>query len=658
MKILKFLFVIALLLLSTQNYGQRKYAADQYFKQFAYKKAINLYEQIYKSGDNSKLVLERLGDANYFNTDTKNAEIWYHKLLENYSQEVSSKYFFRFAQALKANGKLEESEEIMKKYKELEPDYSPAKSLVSASDSGYLDLTDKDIAIHNVSTNTEFSDFGGFEKDGEFYFASSEPLPNAENKLYRWNNQPYLNLFQASVTERYVEDVNSEHKVIELFDKSLMSLSINSIFHESNAIITKDGQTMYFTRDNFDGKKKGRDKKTHTTHLKLYRITKEDGKWGDIVELPFNSDNYSVGHPALSPDEKTLYFASDMPGGYGNTDIYKVSVIDNIYGKPVNLGRGINTEEREMFPFVGADSTLYFSSDGHSGHGLLDIFESKLESGEYKTVKNLEEPFNSKRDDIAFYINDAKNEGFFSSNREGGKGDDDIYSFVITKEVCKQTIKGLVTDKKTGKPIPDASVKLVDSEGKIIEIVQSDVEGLYTFTDIDCSLNFTVMGEKMDYKPDQKQVATTSVNGETRVADLVLTPLIIGNQIVINPIYFDFDKYYIRGDAAEELEHIITVLNDHPDMIIKIESHTDCRGTREYNRTLSDNRAKSTRDYIISRGIQPYQIESAIGYGESQPLYDCGGNCKGCTEEEHQLNRRSYFYIVSGGKDVKVQGQY
>ncbi|RZW46790.1 MAG: hypothetical protein EX263_09055, partial [Flavobacteriaceae bacterium] len=421
----------------------------------------------------------------------------------------------------------------------------------------------------------------------------------------------------------------------------------NSDFHESSVAITKDGTTMYFTRDNLRKSNRLDYDKEGTSHLKIYKALYNNGSWNALVtELPFNDDHFSTGHPALSADEKQLYFVSDRPGGLGQTDLYVVDILENgQYSEPRNLGNKVNTEGREMFPFVSADNTLYFSSDGYLNLGLLDIFKSNVLNDENAEPENMKAPFNSGFDDFGFYINPDNEKGYFTSNRphENAKGNDDIYSFASFQ--CKQMVKGVVRDTDTDTPLSEATVQLFDPSGKEIASATTNEQGEYAF-EVDCNKEYSIRGTKMDYKDDLKELTTTGENAKEHQVDLFLTPLILDNQIVINPIFFDFDKWNIRTDAKYELENIVDVMRQHPSMVIKIESHTDSRGSDRYNMKLSDRRAKSTRNYIISRGIAKQRIESALGFGETQLLNKCSNGVK-CTEEEHQLNRRSYFYIVS-----------
>ncbi|MBS9774073.1 MAG: OmpA family protein [Tenacibaculum sp.] len=651
----KVILLTLLTLLSTQTFSQSIRLADKHYKHFAYPKAVKLYEAIYAK-DSSQYVLKQIADCYYKNAETKKSEYWYSKLVDTYGEKVSQESLFNYAQSLRSNGNYEKSDLILSKLdrKHLANIKVDTRNLLNEDR-----YKDKVISIRNLAINTEFSDFGGFVHNNEFYFASSRPIKLGRNRIYDWNNQPFLNLYKSLPEEEEIEKEDGKRvRVLKVDNKKLLGKPINTRYHESNAVFTKDGNTMYFTRVNsLNGRRAVKDKK-NIVNLKLYKATLKDDKWTNITELPFNSDDYSVGHPALSPDEKTLYFTSDMPGGYGLGDIYKVDILEEGYGTPVNLGSEINTSGKEMFPYVSNDNKLYFASDGLPGLGLMDIFESKIGlNGEFTKPENLDHPFNSERDDFCFYIDETGKQGFFSSNREKGKGDDDIYSFLIQDPlVCMQYVTGIVRDKNTNLPLPEATVKLLDGNGNVIKQMVSESNGYYKFDGIPCDAKFMVLGEKKDYKSDNGSVIATGVNNEEIKADLNLRPLIIGNKIVINPIYFDFDKSYIRDDAKYELEDIVTVMENNPNMVIKIESHTDSRGSRVYNRKLSDRRAKSTRDYIISRGISPNRIESAIGYGEDMLLNHCDDAHRNtCSEEEHQLNRRSYFIIVSGAPGVEVE---
>jgi len=636
-KILAFVIVLS----SAFSFAQTK-LADKFFENYGYVKAIELYEKAVEKGTNSAHVLTRLGDAYYNNSDSEKAALWYGKALETH-KNIEAEYIYKYIQSLRSIGNYQEADVWFKKLSEAQNGDSRLKGYNPDEVDIFDKLTSKNddliVQIENLPFNTENSDFGSYIFNNTLYFASSSA---SDSKVYNWNKEPFLDIFQLEVT---TEDDNSQSYSSP---SEINADGLNTDYHEASVAITNDGKTMYFTRDNTTKRNRLKYDKEGTTHLKIYKATLEGEQWSNVEELPFNDDLFSTGHPALSPDNKTLYFVSDRDGGLGQTDIYSVSINDDgTYGEPKNLGEEINTEGREMFPFISKDSSFYFSSDGHLNLGLLDIFESNILKGEAtKAPVNIGAPFNSGYDDFAYFIDSDTQKGYFSSNRPEGKGSDDIYSFTVTE--CHQQITGIAREKRTDIILSGVTVKLIDDTGKILEEVTTAEDGLYLF-DVECGKTYTVLGSKPDYVDDKGSVTTSNENEKVNTLDLTLRPLITEDQIVINPIFFDFDKSNIRTDAQYELENIVDVLRKHPEMIIKIESHTDSRGRDKYNLKLSDRRAKSTRDYLLSRDISPDRIESAIGYGETQLLNDCGNNSN-CSEEDHQLNRRSYFYIIDRDK--------
>ncbi len=655
---LKKVVYLLIMVFVANSFAQSKKVADRYYDEFSYVQSAQIYKALVEEKkDSSKHVISRLADSYYNNADTEEAEFWYKNLVSRFKDNLEPKYLFKYAQVLRSNGKYKKSDSI---FLSMNSSDKSNRQEELKKENYLLDYSiDKEmrIGVRNLAINTEYSDFGGFLLNGKVYFTSAIPSGDKRQKLYKWNNQPFLNIYKADEEIQTLEE-SIKDTVLTVHNPRLIDNPISSEYHESTPVFTKDGKTIYFTRNNYNGKKVGRDKK-NTSNLKIYKASFVNGYWLNVKELPFNGDDFSVGHPALSPDEKTLYFVSNMPGGYGATDIYKVAIKGkNEYGTPVNLGETINTSDKEMFPFVGDDNTLYFSSNGHLGLGLLDIFQSKIkEDRTFSPVKNLGDPFNSKRDDFSFYINEDGKKGFFSSNRKKGKGDDDIYSFYIYTDpiICTQSVSGVITESANKNPIDGAVVKLVNNQGEVVLETLSNAKGEYIFKEVLCDNIYTIFANKLDHRTSKKQQVTIGKESGVK-ADLSLVPLIVGNQIVINPIYFDYNKSIIRDDAQYELENIITVMNNHPEVIIKIESHTDARGPRDYNRKLSDRRAKSTRDFILSRGISKNRIESAIGYGEDNLLNDCNdANKNKCSEQEHQKNRRSYFYIVRGTDKIKAR---
>jgi len=648
--------LILLVLCSTLTFAQRK-VADKFFENYAYVKASEFYEEAVKNGDDSEHVLTRLGDCYYNNSNSKKAALPYQKALNKYPN-INPEYIYKYIQVQRSLKNYKEANVWLKKFKELQSGDSRSTIIdiskyeeLSSMEKVYIEVTNLE------EINTKNSDFGGFEYNGKLFFASAgNTNDDSKNKIYTWNEEPYLDLYQADVSE--TNGVKSLSNV-----NSINVASVNTDFHEASVAITNDGKTIYFTRDNLNKRDRLDYDKEGTTHLKIFKASLDNGTWSNIEELPFNSENFSVGHPALSPDNKQLYFVSDrFPKDFqkleiknnGNnkgadindTDIYVVDILENgnKYSTPLNLGSSINTNGREMFPYIAKDSTLYFSSDGYLNLGLLDIYKSDIIKNANAKPKNLGAPFNSNADDFAFFINSDTDSGYFSSNREGGKGNDDIYSF--TSYECKQTVSGIARDAKTHLPLNGATIKIINENGKILQEVITDADGSYTY-EVECNKAYSILGSKPDYKDDLKHMIAGSENNFKHNVDLNLIPLCDDAEIVINPIFFDFDKWNIRTDAKYELENIVSVLRDHPEIVIKIESHTDSRGRDNYNMKLSDRRAKSTRDYLLSRNIDPNRIESAIGYGESRLLNECSNGVK-CSKEKHQINRRSKFLIVKG----------
>ena len=629
------LFILIFALGSTFMVAQVK-LADKFFSNYAYVKASELYEIAVNKGDDSQHVLTRLGDCYYNNSNSEKAVLWYAKAISKYEKSIDPEYIFKYIQSLKSLGKYKEAESMVETFKTLQSNDRRFEDFDVAKMDKLSQKDDKIIVdVLNLPFNSGLSDFGSFIHNNQLYFASSR---GDNSKIYTWNKEPFLDIYQTSVEEK--------NGKVEFGTPGLITASkINSEYHEASVAITNDGQTLYFTRDNVTRKNKLNYDKKGTTHLKIYRATLEGESWENIIELPFNDEVYSTGHPTLNADNTKLYFVSDRNGGLGLTDIYEVDILGNdSYGEPRNMGETVNTNGREMFPFISKDSILYFSSDGHLNLGLLDIMKSEVLKNPSAKAENMGAPYNSGYDDFAFYIDSSDEEsfGYFSSNRPEGQGSDDIYSF--NAYICLQKIEGITRDKETNSILSNVTVRLIDETGKEIGEVESDENGAYEF-EVDCNKKYTVVGNKQDYKDDQKEVETDNENEKVNEADLYLESLIKGNQIVINPIFFDFDKWNIRTDAQYELENVIDVMRARPTMVIKIESHTDSRGSDKYNIKLSDRRAKSTRDYIISRGIDANRLESAIGYGETKLLNDCSNGVK-CSKEEHQLNRRSYFYIL------------
>ncbi|WP_109437965.1 OmpA family protein [Aquimarina sp. AU119] len=639
-----FLFFVSNTLISQEKKMQK---AKSQYDRYQYIDAQQTYLKVVKKGYRSADLFMNLGDSYYFNSQFEEALKWYGELVDSYPDQVEPEYYFRYAQTLKSVERYTDSDKYMQKFTELSDTDLRAELFRNGSD--YLEKIEFQSGryeIENSSVNSLFSDFGVAFFGKKIVFSSSRDTLVFNKNVHQWNDQAFLDLFEAEY-----DSVNNTLSEAKKFGGKL-----NSKFHESTPVFTKDGRTIYFTRNNFEKGRFGRDQKG-TNKLKIYRSYKNsNGGWTTPQNLPFNSDEYSVAHPTLSLDEKTLYFSSDMPGGKGLSDLYKVDInADGSFGTPENLGERINTEGKETFPFISVNDDFYFSSNGHLGLGGLDIFVTRLnpETKEEKLVVNIGKPVNGSKDDFTFIVNDISKRGYFASNRQGGKGGDDIYSFVQTedlKDFCEITIAGLVTDKDTNELLPGTKVSIYDNNNTLIESFVVGDDAAYSQI-VKCTSKYFVRAEKEEYVTLEKLVNTLDKT-QTLDTPLALEKKIksadIGDDLAkvlsLKPIYFDFDGDYVREDAAIELAKVIEVMNQYPEMKIEVRSHTDSHGDDAYNLDLSERRAKSTVKYMISKGISSDRLDGK-GYGETKPINDCG-NDTNCKKEEYQLNRRSEFIIV------------
>ncbi len=621
-------------------------AGKQYDK-YEYINAQKTYLKVVEKGHRSADLFKNLGNSYYFNSQFTEASKWYEELIKSYPQEVEPEYYFRYAQTLKSLEKYSESDQYMKTFRELKADDQRGQLFQEEPD--YLERIDFQsgrFEIKNLAINSPYTDFGAAFYGDKVVFSSSRDTLIVRKNVHQWNDEAFLELYQSQY--------NSTNGELSEYEK--LGDNINSKFHESTPVFTNDGQTVYFTRNNYNRGRYGNDSKG-TNKLKIYRSYKNpEGNWTTPQSLPFNSDQYSVAHPTLSVDEKTLYFSSDMPGGEGQSDIYEVAInAGGSFGEPKNLGKAINTEGKETFPFISTNNDLYFASDGHIGLGGLDVFVTRLnpQTEEEKLIINIGRPVNGPKDDFAFIVDEASKRGYFSSNRDGGKGKDDIYSFLRLqdrKSFCEITLAGVVRDKDTNELLPGTKVSVYDSSNNLIKSFVVGDDASYSQV-LECSSEYFVRAEKEEYTTVEKLVQTP---GKTQTLDvpLVLEKTIksagIGDDLAkvlsLNPIYFNFDKSNIRPDASVELAKVIEVMNQYPAMKIDVRSHTDSRANDQYNLALSERRAKSTVAYIVSKGIAKERLTSR-GYGESELVNRCANDVP-CSASDHQLNRRSEFIIV------------
>ena len=684
--------------------------ANAYFERAFYSKAIPLYERV-NSKQRITEVVENLATCYYNLGELKSSARLFGYLVNSNRGNKTDENIFKYIQALKASGNYTDANSVMREY------------LVEKGDESVLKAFDENVNkqeniialgnrydLKNLAINTENSEFGMVKYNDFLVYAASKKEEHKRNIFsgyYAWNDEPYLDIYK--IHKDSIAGGNSASRSI--------SNTVNTKLHEGTVAFSKDNKTMYFTRNNYDKGKEVKDKKL-VTHLKLYKSELIDGVWSNIEPLPFNGDDFSVEHPAMSVDGKRLYFSSDMTGTLGAFDLFYVDIKpDGTYGSPINLGSKINTEHREQFPFIADNGDLYFSSNGHFGFGGLDVFWSKLIGTEFQEPDNLGLPLNTGYDDFAFYLDKTLKTGYVSSNRNKGKGSDDIYSFKEVKpliiEDCKQYIAGVITDRDTKAPIANAKVTFAlvsqkketgmgsyttQDDGAFNDIAKCEITvivkataagyqdaerkiniGGQRNTKHDASLSLvslaTILKKEQEVKQivfqkqqkleqekqdkaienlkieelkKKKQIEAEVLKKKKQLENIIASEPHIKeqrNKLVIETqdINFDYKLWYIRKDVKKVLQPVVDLMHKYPEMQIKIESHTDIRGNEAYNKDLSQKRATSTKAYLVSKGIDSDRI-TAVGYGESQTIQHCETE-DACSEEEHEINRRSEFVI-------------
>jgi len=625
------IFLLVFVLNASQVVAQEREVAkgNKKFNQYAFVDSQKIYLRVAESGYESADLFSKLGDSFYYNADYTEAVSWYDKLVEKYTESVTPDQYFRYAQALRAVEHYDESDQMIERYQEL----------MDASGESYYDPnTIKNIrserqnyTINKLNVNAAgYSDFAPAFYGERLLFASTRDTGTYTKRIHKWNNQPFLDLYVGTIDD--TGQVNSAEK---------LKGPANTEFHESTATLSPDGTALYFTRNNFTADQYRSDS-NKTNKLKLYKATKGSGDtFGNVVELPFNDNSFSTAHPAVSPDGKVLYFASDRPGTLGESDLWKVNLNeDGSFGEVENLGATINTPGRETFPFVGKNGKLYFSTDGRGGLGGLDVYVYDFEKNE---LSNIGEPINSIKDDFTFIYDTDSGKGFFASNRANDPLDDDIYSFI--RKACESILTVNVIDKETKEPLNGALVGIRDLENKLLVSGEAVVpDATFVYEEPECGENYLARAAMEGYTTAEKMVEIPEESTEVAlVIELERIKIDLGK--FIKPIYFDFDKSFIRPDAAAELDIIVKYMKELPEISIDVRSHTDSRGNDAYNLALSERRNKSTIEYLVANGISRDRL-TGRGYGETQLLNKCS-NGVNCTEEEHQLNRRSEF-IVQG----------
>jgi len=642
--------------------------AEKKYDEYRYSETIKDYEKLVKRGYDTTEIAKRLGDSYFYNARYVDAAKWYKDYLEKENPfYIESIYYFRYSLCLKSTENYKDANEyLLKYYEEIEESSDKIDTYLYE-----IEINSGRYEIENAGIiNSKFSDYGTTVHKGDIIFTSSREHKKNGKAVMGWNNQHFSSIYRSKETNG------------KLGRATPLLKNINPSINESTLVYTKDGKKVYFTRNNFL-KDRGFSS-DNSTLLKIYEAELVNGEFINLKELPFCSDEYSVAHPALSPDEKIMYFVSDMPGSLGESDIWKVEISDDgTFGMPINLGSTVNTKERESFPFVSADNKLYYASNGKLGLGGLDIFVSDIiDDYEYEEAVNLGKPINSSMDDFGFYIDTEKKTGFFTSNRAGGKGDDDIYRLKEIERIYNPLVEGIVIDADNQGRIPYSTVNLFDDNGKLLATKTTDKNGEYYFEKniLPADTPFKIQAEKPGYISQEKSLRTPKeIDFQTTTLreDIEIIPEfgldlgmlsgvhvappddidelnITASDITVDAalsellnvvIYFDLDKWNIRKDAEPELNKILKVMQDYPKIKVDIRSHTDSRHNYKYNEELSEKRAQASKDWLVSKGISPDRL-TAKGYGEYKLLNHCKDGVP-CSEVEHAVNRRSEFIITS-----------
>jgi outer membrane protein OmpA-like peptidoglycan-associated protein len=539
--------IICYLLVSFSSFGQlgKLKKADAYYDKLAYSYAAELYEQLINSEVDSPLLKSKIATCYYHMGVMDKAETYFASMITT-NFAVKEDFFF-YAQALKQNGKYKESDQWMTKINQLaSSDIRAASFMNNTSYLGDIENQGTHFEIKNLKCNSNASDFGAYPSNNEkeIYFISARKTPIMIQYEWTWNGTQFLDIYKSTIVEKG-----------ELENISILTNKVNTRFHEGPLCFSPDGKFVYYTRNNISKINNRKDNKG-IQNLQLFRSNIDSlGHWVSEEILPFNSKYYSVGHPSISSDGKTLYFVSDMPGGFGGADLYKVSISENgKLGKLENLGSDFNTEAQEMFPWVNQKGELFFSSNGHIGLGGLDIFLMTLDkNGTFYKLQNVGIPVNSQSDDFAFTMNKNNLTGYFSSNRIGGKGDDDIYSYTLTKPLPNQIIvEGVISDEKTGEIFANKKVEIINSIGEVIGSAMTDSSGAYAFN-IEADMDYIISVKNIDYYTDnQRNITTTNLKptNETLIADIALLKKEI---IATGFVYKDTSSEIIIGASVSLL---------------------------------------------------------------------------------------------------------
>lgn len=656
------LVVAAMLGLGPVAHGQsalRK--ANKHYENYEFALALQSYQEAIQKRTPDLETTMRIADAYRLTRQTQQAENWYGKLVAMPGREPMNLYYF--AEALRSNGKYAEAKEQYMLWGEEMPDKSEqAQELIKTTEMASRWMNQPAVARVEplqVLNYAEYSDFSPMQYGNKgIIFTSDRGVKATGNKkkdqaqVYGWTGRPYLQLFTA------------EQDVLGNWGNPMVLQDVvNSEYHNATASADEDGKTLYFTRTYVVERKTAvnadptswvkapgsEEKKDHVNRLEIFTAEKQNGNWSNIQPFAYNKvEEYSVGHPALSPDGKVLYFVSDKPGGMGDTDIYySLRKDDGSWGEPFNAGTVINTPGRESFPYVDAKGKLFFASDGHTGMGGLDIFSAEGAQGNWRQVKNLGYPINTPKNDYGIMFTEPGEQGLLSSNRDARNGTDDIYTFhILNKPVVLAitTIERKQNAKKrtVQEPLPDTRIVMAQEKVKDSTVFVTDAGGKY-FLDGRAGSTYTFKGDKMGYLKAQATAQVPASAPDTVEVALLFDKNELEKAIVLENIYYDLDKWDIRPDAEKELNKLVTLLENNPQVAIELGAHTDSRESQNYNQVLSERRAQAAVDYMVSKGIDRSRL-TAKGYGKTRLVNGCGDGVI-CSEADHQKNRRTEFVI-------------
>jgi peptidoglycan-associated lipoprotein len=647
-----FLPSLVLLLLIPAIHGNaqksKTWRANAAFDAGEYADAIDLFKESYDIAEKSEKtdILFKIAECYRKTSQSEKAELWYKKAIDK--EYPGPIIFYRYGEMLKMNEKYAEAKDQFVKYKSLVPDDTKADDAIQSCElamdwienpSGYQ--------VENMKFfNSKESDYSPCYARADFmevYFSSGRS-ESMGNEVHGATGQSFADIYMSQMDRK-----GKWSTPVPLDD------AINTEMEEGTPMESGDFNTLYFTRCKMS--------KNKNFGCQIYYAKRNGDAWSKAQPIDLGGDSLVIAHPAISPDELTLFFVSDMEGGIGGKDIWMISR-ENKGGEwtaPKNLGAPVNTTEDEMFPYVHPDGTLYFSSTGHVGMGGLDIFSAKKsDDGQWK-IENMRPPVNSPADDFGIVFQDGEERGFFSSNRSG-RGDDNIYSFVLPP--LKFNILGIVRDEKTDQILPDASVRSIGSDGMQIE-TKTAKDGSFKFM-LKPNTDYVFIANKDGYLNGKERETTKGMNKSKDIrATIYLSS--IAKPIELPNIFYDFAKWDLRPESMVSLDKLVETLNDNPNVTIELMSHTDSRGTDASNIELSQKRAQSVVDYLIQKGIDKERL-SARGYGESQPKVvdkktadqwnflregtvlseDYINSLSNSEQQEtaHQVNRRTEFKVL------------